>query len=69
MRRKCRGPLSDSEIRFAEQLLDDGASFREVARTLDRNPSVICRHFPGRGWTAQQKSEGASIQRKFRNVI
>lgn len=31
-------------------MLDDGASFSEVARTLHRHKGTICKHFPGRGW-------------------
>lgn len=61
--------LTADEIHTAEQLLADGASFGEVGRTLHRNKSVICRHFPGRGWTEQQKSEAAALQRRYRGVL
>lgn len=47
-------PLTEDEKRRAEQLLDDGASFREVGKTLGRNESTISRHFPGRGWQPVQ---------------
>ncbi len=41
-------PLSVQERRIAESLLDDGASYREVARTLGRSDLCIGRNFPGR---------------------
>jgi IS30 family transposase len=43
-----RQPLAGDEIRCAETLLDDGASYTEVARTLGRHPETIARNFPGR---------------------
>lgn len=61
--------LTDDEIRTANMLLDDGASFGEVARTLNRNKSVICRHFPGRGWTRAQTDELSSIRMRYRGVL
>lgn len=46
-------PLSDDELRTAAQLLDDGCSCSEVARTLGRNQTTISKHFPGRGWPVE----------------
>lgn len=48
--------LNEDETRHAQQLLDAGCSYREVARTLNRDKQLISRHFPGRGWS---KSDGA----------
>lgn len=45
----------------AEAMLDDGASFREVGRTLGRNRSVIMRRFPGRGYTREQHIEAIRL--------
>lgn len=44
----CGTPFSDEEARRAAEMLDDGASYMEVARTLNRVPSTIRRHLPGR---------------------
>lgn len=49
-------PLTEAELAAARQLLDDGASYAEVARTLGRGETTVARRFPGRGWT---KSQGA----------
>lgn len=43
-------PLTADEIRIAAELLDDGCSYSEVARTVGRSPRAISGHFPGRGW-------------------
>lgn len=43
-------PFTAAEIRLAESLLDDGASYGEVARTLGRHMAVIRIRFPERGW-------------------
>lgn len=47
-------PLTDEQLTRAEQLLDDGASFAEVARTIGTTASAICKRFPGRGWSHQE---------------
>lgn len=59
-------PFTEADARTAEALLEDGASYREVARTLGRNQSIICRHFPGRGWSDETKREAARTQQKMR---
>jgi hypothetical protein len=53
-------PLTDDEMRRAAELLDDGCSYGETARTLGRNCETIRRHFPGRGWTRAECAEIAS---------
>ncbi|OBJ10742.1 helix-turn-helix domain-containing protein, partial [Mycobacterium sp. 1465703.0] len=40
--------MTADEQRRAAALLDDGASYGEVARTLGRSPDTIMKHFPGR---------------------
>jgi transposase len=60
--------MSPAEIAQAERMLDDGASFLEVARTLQRHPSVIQRRFPGRGWTLKQCGEHAAFLRSIGEV-
>lgn len=44
----CRITLTDDELRRAAALLEDGASYAEVARTLGRSIAAICKRFPGR---------------------
>lgn len=39
---------------LAHRLLEDGCSYREVARTVGRSDVQIRRAFPGYGWTGQQ---------------
>lgn len=44
--------LTAEELRRAEQMLDDGASYGELARTLGFTPAAFQRRFPGRSqWT------------------
>lgn len=50
--------LSEEELRIAAEMLDDGASYAEVARTLGRHHRAIAVRFPGRGW---DKGEGARL--------
>lgn len=44
----------------ARTLLEDGASYREVSRTIDIDHSHMSKVLPGYGWT---KSEGMSFNR------
>ncbi|HEY2066352.1 MAG TPA: helix-turn-helix domain-containing protein [Gemmatimonadaceae bacterium] len=46
--------LTDDEKRLAATLLDDGASYEEVARTIGRSAHAVRLAFPGRGWTREQ---------------
>lgn len=64
-----RRNLSAEEIATAQRLLDEGASYAEVARTLGRERSVIRRRFPGCGWTPQQGSDHAAWLRQFRRDL
>lgn len=69
IKRAPRPKLTEDEKRRAAALLADGASFRDVARTLQRSASAICRSFPGRGWTREQVAERAALDRRFRGVL
>lgn len=58
-----RPPFTAEEIRLAESLLDDGASYGEVARTLGRHIKQVIRRFPGRSiW---KHGRGIEIARMF----
>lgn len=48
-RNRC-SPMSEDELAIARMLLEDGASYGEVGRTLGRRGFTISRRFPGRGW-------------------
>lgn len=57
-------PMTEHEIRRAAELLDDGCSYNETARTLGRDPKTLQRRFPGRGWTPQQQYEMLPVLRR-----
>ena len=61
--------FSQDEVRRAEAMLDDGCSFREVARTLGRAHDTIMLKFPGRGWTSRQVAEYAAWSRTTRATL
>ena len=48
--RPARRPITTEELTRAEELLKDGCSYSEVARTLDRSTGVLRKHLPGYGW-------------------
>jgi hypothetical protein len=50
-------PMTPDELTTAEHLIDEGASLREAARTLDRSPRVLNDRYPGRGFTPAQAAE------------
>lgn len=46
-------PMTEDEIRAAAAMLDDGASYGEVSRTIGRSVMAIRKHLPGRSqWQA-----------------
>lgn len=47
-------PLTDQQLRRARQLLEDGASYCETARTIGCAYQTLTRRFPGYGWTQAQ---------------
>lgn len=49
--------FTDDEHRRAQDLLDDGYSLEEVARTLGRNVETIAKRFRGRGWSPEQTGQ------------
>ncbi len=59
---EAREPLPADYVAKAEAMLEDGCSYKEVARTLGCSHVWVARRFPGRGWT---RSQGAA----FANVI
>ncbi|MFA4083637.1 helix-turn-helix domain-containing protein [Mycobacteroides salmoniphilum] len=57
--------MSPEELEQAQVMLDDGASYHEVGRSLGRSPGTIQRHFPGCSWTQDQITAHAVVMRKF----
>lgn len=55
--RPANQKLSTEQLELAEQLLEDGCSYAEVARTVGVTPPCLMRRFPGRGWTPRQAGE------------
>lgn len=62
-------PLTADELARAAQLLDDGASFAEVARSIGRSTHALRNHFPGRGWTHAQVVEFAVTVRRMKGAL
>lgn len=62
---KAAPPFSEQELRRADELLTDGASYKDVALTLGRSIGAIHKRFPGRGWTPKQCGELAGAIRKY----
>lgn len=52
------------EIATVEAMLDDGVSYTEIGRTINRPASTICHRWPHRGWSPQQSSELAALVRR-----
>lgn len=48
-------------VRAGDLLRDEGLSYREVARTVHVDVDTLRRHFPGHGWTSEDRSVMASI--------
>lgn len=47
----------------AKQLLEEGASYAEVSRTVGFGQKEVKRWFPGYTWTQQQRQEAAKMAR------
>ena len=54
-----------SEVLRAGRLLEDGASYAEVARSVGWDAKTVARHFPGRGWA---RDECLDLARAVRGV-
>lgn len=58
-----RSRFNPEKLNAAKVLLDDGASYTEVARTLGMCKKTLRRHFPGRGYTQEQINESMALGR------
>jgi len=61
-------PATDDERRRALELLTDGCSYMETARTIGRSSTAVRRWFPGYEWTAAQCGEMAAMMRKLNRL-
>lgn len=55
--------LSPERYAQAETLLEDGASFCEVERTISMSRQTLAKYFPGKQWT---KSMGGKLSAETR---
>ncbi|OIN80757.1 helix-turn-helix domain-containing protein [Mycobacterium malmoense] len=62
----CGNQLSAEELRRAAAMLDDGASYREVGRTLGRSATAVMRNLRGR---SQWKPGSGPQYRKMREAL
>ncbi|MFV8049764.1 hypothetical protein [Mycobacterium sp. 48b] len=58
--------LTAEQISTAEQLLDDGASYAEVGRTIGIDPQSVQLRWPNRGWTPQMRGQHSAFIRNMR---
>jgi DNA-binding NarL/FixJ family response regulator len=59
-------PLTPQEHNTAQQLLNDGASYAEIGRTLGRSDKVIATHFPGQSqWRRGQGNQWRTMKAKL----
>ena len=61
--RWARRMFTDGELSRCLSLLEDGASYNEVARTIGRSVGVVARRFPGFGWTAEEQRDFSRARR------
>jgi len=64
--RPAMSPLSDEQVERARQMLDDGASYAEIHRTLGH---AFNDRIPGRGWTREQTIEYVRATRRLRKLV
>lgn len=62
-------PLTDAELARAKEMLEDGASYTEVSRTLGRNGRNLQRRLPGYSWTPEQVLEHARLIRQMNSLF
>lgn len=61
-------PFTPEQLALAEQLLDDGCSYGETARTVGASRQGIRQRFPSRGWTqVEGGAYGALVSRMARS--
>lgn len=61
--------IPPEKLAKAEEMLDDGCSFREITKTLNMSWETLKRYFPGRQWTHQQCIEHGVLVRQSNRAI
>jgi DNA invertase Pin-like site-specific DNA recombinase len=57
--------LTEEELSRAAELLADGASRAEVARTIGCSDTAVARRFPGQCWSYVQVGQFAALRLRF----
>lgn len=58
--------MTPEQVQRMDEMLEDGVSYAEIARTFGFHQSSIARRLPNRGWTAQQAGELGAMNRGFK---
>lgn len=62
-------PTTWEKLCKAKEMLDDGAPYSEVTKTLHISFETLKKNFPGKGWTHQQAVEhGALVRRTDKQI-
>ena len=61
--------MTAEELLRAKEMLEDGASCREVARTLGRTHGTILKRFPEYKWTKTQRLQQATLGRQMSRLM
>lgn len=56
--------MTPERLERMAEMLNDGASFAEVARTLKVSPATLRKYFPGMAWGRAQMDEYASMRQR-----
>ena len=61
--------VTESEFARAKEMLDDGASYEEVARTLRRSHTAFRHRFPGYTLTKEEAAHRAVLGRRMAQLM
>lgn len=61
-------PFTAEERARMQELLDDGCSIAEAARTIGRSPAYAWKLFKGQGWTRAECGEYTRLLREYGSV-
>lgn len=62
-------PLSPERLAVASEMIADGCSHCEVARSLGMQTATLRRHFPGTGWSKQETNEYINSVRRANKLM
>lgn len=58
--------ISEQKLNQAQLMIEDGASFTEISKTINISRTTLNKYFPGKAWTKQQILEHLTITRKYK---